>query len=428
MAKSGKSRATPKLRFPEFSSMPRWEEKQLEALVSPVVREREKPAEPYTGLGVRSHGKGTFLKPQEIPEKNSMEYLYEVHADDLIVNITFAWEGALAIAQRIDNGALVSHRFPTYTFKEKSARSDFFRYSILDKQLIYQLGVISPGGAGRNRVLNKRDFLKLTRFVPTTAEQQKIAECLTSLDEVIAAQGQKMEALKAHKRGLTQQLFPREGETVPRLRFPEFRDAPEWKTHAFSKFVTALDAGVSVNSGDRPASNIEVGILKTSCVTGGVFDPSENKVVLESDELKRTKEPVRGNTIIISRMNTPALVGANAYVEADLANIFLPDRLWAAKPSPDGYMRFISYILSSEKGRASLSELATGTSASMKNISKSAVLELQISAPELPEQRKIADCLSSLDAQIAAESEKLGALRIQKKGLMQQLFPSPEEN
>src|SRR5438045_9410816 len=67
--------------------------------------------------------------------------------------------------------------------------------------------------------------------VPTSDpdEQQKIADCLTSLDEVIAAQGRKVEALKAHKKGLMQQLFPREGETLPRLRFPEFRDAPEWE-------------------------------------------------------------------------------------------------------------------------------------------------------------------------------------------------------
>jgi type I restriction enzyme S subunit len=128
---------------------------------------------------MRSHGKGTFLKSLENPDKNLMEYLYEVQCDDLIVNITFAWEGAIAIAKPTDRGALVSHRFPTYVFKRDVAIPDFFRYIILDKQLVYKLGVISPGGAGRNRVLNKNDFLKLRVFLPKVSEQQKVADCLT---------------------------------------------------------------------------------------------------------------------------------------------------------------------------------------------------------------------------------------------------------
>lgn len=206
----------PKLRFPEFRDAPQWAEKPLEEILSPIVRERKKPVEAYTGLGLRSHGKGTFLKNLENPEKNSMEYLYEVQCDDLIVNITFAWEGAIAIAKPTDTGALVSHRFPTYVLKRDSAIPDFLRYIILDKQFVYKLGVISPGGAGRNRVLNKNDFLKLRVILPEVSEQQKVADCLTNLDELIAAHGQKLDAIKTHKNGLMQQLFPCERETLPR--------------------------------------------------------------------------------------------------------------------------------------------------------------------------------------------------------------------
>src|SRR5690606_11389743 len=84
------------------------------------------------------------------------------------------------------------------------------------------------------------EFQNLEIALPEAAEQQRIAECLTSLDEVIAAQGRKVEALKAHKRGLMQQLFPREGETRPRLRFPEFRNAPEWTRGKASDIVDVL--------------------------------------------------------------------------------------------------------------------------------------------------------------------------------------------
>ena len=214
---------------------------------------------------------------------------------------------------------------------------------------------------------------------------------------------------------------------VPRLRFPEFRDAGEWQERPLSAFIQSLDAGVSANSGDRPATANEKGILKTSAVTDGVFDAMENKVVADDREMRRLKEPVAKNTIIISRMNTPGLVGANAYIKEGCENLFLPDRLWAAKPRPNTSMRFIAYILGSGEGRAALSELATGTSGSMKNIAKANVLELPVVIPGPKEQQKIADCLSSLDALIAAQADKIDALKTHKKGLVQQLFPREGE-
>jgi type I restriction enzyme S subunit len=421
MVKEGKSTATPMLRFPEFWEAGEWEEKLAGDLFSNRAERGEDGLPIYSVTMEHGMVKRSSLD-RKIDDISESERNKKVRSNDIAYNMMRMWQGAFGIAVE---DCMVS---PAYVVlkPQDGVLSDFFGRLLKLPQSLRLLTSHSHGLTKDRLRLYYKDFAQIPLFLPSIAEQQKIADCLTSLDEVISVQGRKAEAIKAHKRGLTQQLFPREGETIPRLRFPEFCDAPEWKTHALSNFVTALDAGVSVNSGDRPASNAEVGILKTSCVTSGVFDASENKVVLETDEVERAKEPVRGNTIIISRMNTPALVGANAYVEADLANIFLPDRLWAAKPSSNGYMRFISYILSSEKGRASLSKLATGTSGSMKNISKSAVLELQILAPELTEQRKIADCLSSFDAQIAAESEKLNALKTHKKGLMQQLFPSPE--
>ena len=225
-----------------------------------------------------------------------------------------------------------------------------------------------------------------------------------------------------------QQLFPAEGETLPKLRFPEFQDSGEWGKFPLSKLLSSLDAGVSVVSGDRPAKNGEFGVLKTSAVTDGIFNSLENKVVLDESELQRLKEPVCKNTIIISRMNTPSLVGANAFIEESLENIFLPDRLWAAKPKlGKSSIRFIAFVLSSDKGRAALSELATGTSGSMKNITKTDVLALEISVPSLPEQKKIVGCLISIDEAIAAQSQAIELLKLHKKGLMQQLFPSVEE-
>ena len=214
---------------------------------------------------------------------------------------------------------------------------------------------------------------------------------------------------------------------VPKLRFPEFREAKAWKGVPLSELIGALDAGVSVNSGDRPATGNEIGILKTSAVTNGIFEPQENKVVFDEAERGRVREPVQGETIIISRMNTPALVGANAYIETGFKNLYLPDRLWAAKAKSGTSMRFVASILGSDKGRAALSKLAKGSSGSMKNITKPDVLAVLVVAPSPAEQQKIAECLSSVDELMAAQARKVDALKTHKKGLMQQLFPRDDE-
>ena len=149
--------------------------------------------------------------------------------------------------------------------------------------------------------------------------------------------------------------------------------------------------------------------------------------MLAESELSRLREPVTDGTIIMCRKNTPALVGANAYVESTHENLFLPDLLWAAKPREGVSMRFLAFILGTDNGRAALSKLAKGSSASMSNITKPEVLAFSVTAPSPDEQQRIATCLSSLDALITAETSKHEALKIHKKGLMQQLFPSPED-
>jgi type I restriction enzyme, S subunit len=237
------SRLVPNLRFPEFQDTPGWSKQPFGDFLTPIVREREKPAVPYTGLGIRSHGRGTFRKELEQPEKTSMERLYEVDYNDLILNITFAWEGAIAIVRPEDSGALVSHRFPTYRFDQKAVLPEFFRYPILEKQFIYNLGVISPGGAGRNRVLNKADFLKIELALPEVAEQQKIADCLGSLDDLIAEESRKLEALRQHKQALMHQLFPQPGETVPLLRFAPFQNARAWRVAPLGELFATATGG-----------------------------------------------------------------------------------------------------------------------------------------------------------------------------------------
>lgn len=132
----------------KYSALP------LKKFLTLTLRDVAKPDKPYWALGIRSHGKGTFRRFVENPQAVAMDTLYKVQHDDIIVNITFAWEGAIALVKETDEDCFVSHRFPTYEVDINKSLPDYLRHVIVRKRFIRNLGLISPGGAGRNRVLN----------------------------------------------------------------------------------------------------------------------------------------------------------------------------------------------------------------------------------------------------------------------------------
>jgi len=186
---------------------PKWEKITLGSFLIQKIREVPKPNSPYLAIGVRSHCKGTFQRVNSDPDKIEMDKLFVIKKDDLVVNITFAWEGAIALAKEEDEGGLVSHRFPTYIFNEDKVLGIYFQYVFIQKNFRELLDLISPGGAGRNRVLNKKDFLKLTCNIPKVKEQTKIANFLTAIDDKINHTQKQIEKTEVWKKGLMQQMF-----------------------------------------------------------------------------------------------------------------------------------------------------------------------------------------------------------------------------
>lgn len=196
---------TGKVRVKGFEK--KWILTPLSECLSFTPREILKPIGNYLALGLRSHGKGIFHKNDIDPDNVGMDVLYEVKENDLIINITFAWEQAVAIVSKKDEGGLVSHRFPTYTFKNEIATFDFFRHFILQKYFKFLLELISPGGAGRNRVMSKTDFLKLEVKIPEVKEQKAIANILDNAALELAQYQEKLIHLQNQKKGLMQQLL-----------------------------------------------------------------------------------------------------------------------------------------------------------------------------------------------------------------------------
>ena len=196
-----------------------------------------------------------------------------------------------------------------------------------------------------------------------------------------------------------------------------------WKWRRLAELIAKFDAGVSVNGGDRPAMDGEYGVLKISAVTEGSFRPSENKVIEGLEQARASLNPKR-DRLIISRANTPDLIGANAYIDRDYPNLFLSDKLWQLEPRKDNElsMRWLGCVLGSATYRKKMSKIATGSSQSMKNISQESVMQLELPVPDFTEQQHIAQLLEHWDTAIEKTERLIAAKENYLKAIEHQLL------
>ena len=280
------------------------------------------------------------------------------------------------------------------------------------------LSPLCQKGAKNTLQITNATFLSGRLPLPTQpVEQQKIAECLSSVDELIAAQARKVDALKTHKKGLMQQLFPREGETQPRLRFPEFQNAREWNAQPFEKYVTKSFYGTS--SSTSPTGQYPV--LRMGNMADGGLDFT-NLVYIDLDPDSFESFRLEDGDILLNRTNSPSLVGKISIFRHKsnclTASYIVTYRLNKKRIVPS----FCNFMLNTPLYQAKIKALAK-PSISQANINPTTFKkELIVSVPTLPEQERIASCLSRLDTLITAETQKLETLKTHKKGLMQQLF------
>jgi len=258
---------------------------------------------------------------------------------------------------------------------------------------------------------------------PSKAEQQKIAECLSSVDELMAAQARKLEALKTHKKGLMQQLFPREGETQPRLRFPEFQNAGEWEKKRVDELGDVLAGkalAVNAPSPLRP-------YLRTKNVSDGAIDLSDVLTMPMTDAEFSRFEILYGD-ILLNEGQSLELVGRASIYRGEFGGrCAMQNQLLRFRAFRSTCPEFAEQTFRRCQRDGTFADVATKTT-SIAHLGSSRFSALALAwPPTLPEQQRIADCLTSLDDLIAAQTQKHEALKTHKKGLMEQLFPSPEE-
>jgi type I restriction enzyme S subunit len=253
---------------------------------------------------------------------------------------------------------------------------------------------------------------------PTLGEQEKIADCLTSLDDLIRAEGKRLAALKDHKRGLMQRLFPRPDEATPRLRFPEFRGASPWEVKRLWEIADVLQ-GYGFPERYQGKTSGKFPFYKVSDISNalaaGSFFIGEAANYVDEDDLKALKaRTVPGGATIFAkigeaiRSNRRAMTTRQCVIDNNTAAI--------KSKETRATDLFLFYLFS----KVELIDYSGGV---VPSVNKTSIENIEISCPDLPEQRKIADCLSSLDDLIRAQDAQFEALRIHKCGLMQQLFP-----
>ncbi|MFN9605728.1 MAG: restriction endonuclease subunit S [Planctomycetota bacterium] len=280
---------------------------------------------------------------------------------------------------------------------------------------------VTEGGDGSVRVrIYYKDIARVALALPSPPEQQKIAECLGSVDELIAAQARKVDALKTHKKWLMQQLFPREGDTQPRLRFPEFHNAGEWVKDSLGNIFETTSGGTPSRT-EKTYWNGDIPWITTSLVDFRVINSAEEFITAEGLKNSSAKLFPKGTVLMAlygqgKTRGQVALLGIQAATNQACAAI-LP------RKDIDPYFLFLYLAGRYEEIRE------MSNSGGQENLSQGLVREIQFAFPQNEaEQRKVTSCLSSLDALITAETQKHAALQRHKRGLMQQLFPSPGES
>lgn len=381
-----------------------WQVLPIKYIVKQVKRAKEKPSEPYWRLSVRSHAKGTFHSFVENPEQVVMEELFEVKENDLIVNITFAWEHAIAIVKKEDERLLVSHRFPTYEFN-KNACVKFYENIIKFPRIKKMLGDMSPGGAGRNRVLNQTDFYNKL-YVPYTSrkEQEKIAEILSCCDKVIELKEKTIEEKYRIKNLIIQ-------NELKHINCNNDVSGKYIKLGTCVKFYKSkeLPKEKIVNNGVYPC--IHYGQLFR------VYGSQIKNIISytnENDEYFMSQE---GDVLMPTSDVTPTGLATASCINLD--NVILGGDILIIRPNKKMLNgNYLSYVIASE--RKQILKLVTGVT--VYHIYSSDMKNFKFWLPNIKKQENIVNKLSQCDKEIELLKQELEQYKQLKKSLSQLLL------
>jgi len=426
----------PKLRFPEFRKMAGWKATQLQKIARPVS-DRAVTGDGDNVLSL-SGEHGLVLQSDYFGKKiagDSTERYLKLLRNDFVYNDRTTKASTFGTIKRLSkySGGIVSPIYKCFRF-HSDENPVFWEWYFDSGSHEAQLGSLVNEGARAGRFnISISQFLSTSAWRPDEPEQQKVAECLSSVDELIAAQARKVDALKSHKKGLMQQLFPREGETQPRLRLPEFQDAGEWD---FTTVGGLVEAGCLFPPKDGNHGNIHpkssdyvakgIPFIMASDLNGGLIDIESCHFISEEQAGTLQKGFAKEGDVLLSHKGTVGEVAVVREINTPYLMLTPQVTYYRVKDRKRLSNEFLAQLFVSGAFQSNLVDVSGGGTRAYIGITEQAKLRLQL-PKDVEEQRRIASHLISLDVLITAETQKYQVLKAHKKGLMQQLFPAPVE-
>ena len=417
------NRLIPELRFPEFVKDEEWEEKKLDEVAtilkgkgiskSDVVKNGNLPCIRYGELYTHYHETIDEIKSYTNLEADDLVFS---QANDVIIPASGETQIDIATASCVlKNGIALGGDLNIIRTKVNGVFLSYYLNNAKRKdiaQLAQGISVVH---------LYPNQLKTLVLNIPNPVEQQKIASCLSSLDELITAHSQKLAALKDHKKGLMQNLFPQEGETVPKWRFPEFEEDGDWEEKKLGSICEVITKGTT----PQEFSKTGIRFIKIEAFKDNHIIPEKCMFVNEDTHNKELKRSIlKENDILFAIAG--ATIGKVNIVKKDILPANTNQALSILRLKEKENQNFILHILKSEIMQGYIQKsISVGA---QPNLNLEQMGSFSFAYPEnLKEQQKIAEFLSALDDLITAQAEKIEQLKLHKKGLMQGLFPKTND-
>ena len=370
------------------------------------------PQKKYQEIGIRSHGKGIFHKDQVRGVHLGDKSVFWVQAPALVFNIVFAWEQAVAVTSEREQGMIASHRFPMYGARRSDVVLDYVYRFFLTKRGKHLLGLASPGGAGRNKTLGQSELCRLLVPLPSSQEQKKITEILSTWGEAIEQTRKLIDSKKRCKKALMQQLL------TGKKRLLKFKKP--WNLHSLGDLTSIVFSNV-----DKKTFPNEIPVRLCNYT-----DVYYNKKITEDipfmmasvTEREIQKYKLRkGDVIITKDSESPDDIAVPCYVAEELDDVVCGYHLAIIRPKKNlVHGSFLSQLLMTNGINYQFVCIANGVT--RFGLTLESVKRIKISIPAFDEQRFIAKILQAADGEIKQLEVKLKALEKQKRGLMQKLL------
>ena len=421
--------AIPKWRFESFDSYPKWDIKKLGCLMEPI-KERAGDKK-YVLMSVTS-GVGLIPQVEKFGREiagNSYKNYYVIRKNDFAYNKSSTKEfpeGYISMLKEYEEAAIPNSIFTCFRIIDDEYEPLFFdqlfntNYHGQWLRKYIEIGARAHGALS----IDTKHLWNMPVAVPKLPEQQKIANCLSSIDDLISTKEKKLSLLNDYKKGWMQKLFPSEGKTVPEWRFPEFRNSGEWtqkKLDVIGKFIR----GFSYSSQDTTDDKTKLLVIRSNNIIPMGKTDYINNLRYVNKKCSKEQNLIFGDITICMANGSSNLIGKASFYDGGYAGDITVGAFCGIFRSP---LPIVRYLFQTNQYNRELQRISQGGDGAIANLKEIDIKNIEFLLPALPEeQQKIAIFLSGIDDLISTQTDRREALKQHKKALMQGLFPSIEE-